>query len=111
MAQILEAYEAIAEKQLAESLAGQTATVIHRDGTRKEIRFGKDVLLRREGGRHHGTIPVARPIVEGHLESSQGGLDPEDRELVLNDGSVFTISFSHKSFFFAIEPLGMRRAG
>jgi len=93
---------------LGESLAGQTATVIQRDGTRKQILFGSDVRLRREGGRPPGTTAKLQPVVEGHLAASELGFDPEDQHLVLNDGSVFRITFSYRSFFFAVEPLSAR---
>ena len=111
MAQVAGTYPSDWEPQ-AQSLAGQTATVIQRDGTRKEIRFGSDVRLRRGGARPPGTIGVLQPVVEGHLASNERGFDPDDQHLVLNDGSIFRITFSYETFFFAIEPLTSRlRAG
>jgi hypothetical protein len=107
MSQVAVTYRAEWQPQ-AQSLAGQTATVIQRDGTRKEIRFGSDVRLRRGGGRPPGTATIVQPVVEGHLAASEKAFDPEDQQLVLNDGSVFRISFSYQSFFFAIEPLTAR---
>ncbi len=91
-----------------QSLAGQTATVIQRDGTRKEIRFGRDVRLRREGARPPGTTTNLQPVVEGHVDPKENAFDPEDQHLVLGDGSVFRITFSYQSFFFAVEPLTAR---
>jgi hypothetical protein len=105
MSQVAGTYQAEWEPREAQSLAGQTATVIQRDGTRKEIRFGADVRLRRGGGRPPGTTTILQPVVEGHLATSEGAFVPEDQQLVLQDGSVFRISFSYQSFFFAIEPL------
>jgi len=91
-----------------QSLAGQTATVIQRDGTRKEIRFGRDVRLRREGSRPPGTAAAIQPVVEGHVDATEMFFDPEDQQLILSDGSVFRITFSHQNFFFAVEPLSAR---
>lgn len=91
-----------------QSLAGQTATVIQRDGTRKQIRFGRDVRLRREGARPPGTTAVLQPVVEGHVDANEGTFDPDDHQLILNDGSIFRITFSYQSFFFAVEPLAAR---
>lgn len=91
-----------------ESLAGQTATVIQRDGTRKQIRFGRDVRLRREGSRPPGTTAVLQPVVEGHLDASDAVFNTEDHQLILSDGSVFRITFSYQTFFFAVEPLSSR---
>jgi hypothetical protein len=105
MAEVAGTYQAEWEPRQAQSLAGQSATVIQRDGTRKEIRFGRDVRLRREGARPPGTTAVLQPVVEGHLESNDKAFDPEDQHLVLNDGSVFRITFAYQSFFFAVEPL------
>jgi hypothetical protein len=105
MSQVAGTYQAEWQTSQAQSLAGQMATVIQRDGTRKEIRFGSDVRLRRGGGRPPGTTAILQPIVEGHLAASERGFDAEDQQLVLSDGSVFRISFSYQSFFFAIEPL------
>ncbi len=107
MAEIAGTYPAEWQTRV-QSLAGQTATVIQRDGTRKVIRFGSDVRLRREGARPPGTTRVLQPVVEGHLDASETAFEPEDQQLVLSDGSVFRISFSHQSFFFAIEPLSSR---
>jgi hypothetical protein len=108
MAQVAGTYPTEWQPLKAQSLAGQTATVIQRDGTRKEIRFGSDVRVRRGGGRPPGTATILQPVVEGHLETSEKAFDPEDHQLVLGDGSVFRISFSYRNFFFAIEPLTSR---
>jgi len=105
MSQVAGTYQAEWQPSEMQSLAGQTATVIQRDGSRKEIRFGSDVRMRRGGGRPPGTTTILQPVIEGHLASSEKGFEPEDQQLVLNDGSVFRISFSYQSFFFAIEPL------
>jgi hypothetical protein len=105
MAEVAGTYRAEWEPRQAQSLAGQSATVIQRDGTRKEIRFGRDVRLRREGARPPGTTAVLQPVVEGHVEPPGKAFDPEDQHLVLSDGSVFRITFSYQSFFFAVEPL------
>jgi len=93
---------------LAQSLAGQKATVIQRDGTRKEIRFGSDVRLRRGGARPPGTAAVLQPVVEGHVDGGGVNFDADDQQLVLSDGSIFRITFSYQSFFFAVEPLTSR---
>ena len=108
MAEVAGTYQAEWEPRQAQSLAGQSATVIQRDGTRKEIRFGRDVRLRREGARPPGTTAVLQPVVEGHVEPAGWAFDPEDQHLVLSDGSVFRITFSYQSFFFAVEPLMSR---
>lgn len=108
MTQIASTYQAEWASRPSRSLAGQYATVVQRDGTHKPIRFGSDVQLRPEGGRHQGMARVLRPIVEGHLDTADHVFDPEDRDLILSDGSVFRISFSHRSFFFAIAPLSAR---
>lgn len=102
MAQVAETYPADWEPQ-AQSLAGQVATVIQRDGTRKEIRFASDVRLRRGGARPPGTNTVLQPVVEGHVDAA--AFDAEDQQLILSDGSIFRITFSYQSFFFAVEPL------
>jgi hypothetical protein len=94
--------------QPVQSLAGQTATVIQRNGTRKEIRFGRDVRLRREGSRPPGTTASLQPVVEGHIDASEMAFDPEDQQLVLGDGTIFRITFSYQNFFFAVEPLSAR---
>ena len=107
MAQVAETYPADWEPQ-AQSLAGQKAVVIQRDGTRKEIRFGSDVRLRRGGARPPGTTTVLQPVVEGHVDSTETAFDSEDQQLILSDGSVFRITFSYQSFFFAVEPLTSR---
>jgi hypothetical protein len=104
-AEVAGTYPAEWQTRQAMSLAGQTATVIQRDGTRKEIRFGRDVRLRRQGARPPGSPTVLQPVVEGHLEDNDKSFGPEDQQLVLNDGSVFRISFCYRSFFFAVEPL------
>ncbi len=103
-----ETYRAEWEMLPVQSLAGQTATVIQRNGARKQIRFGRDVRLRREGARPPGTTAVLQPVVEGHVDVSENGFDPEDQQLVLSDGSIFRITFSYESFFFAVEPLSAR---
>ena len=108
MAQVAGTYWAEWELRQTQSLAGQTATVIQRDGTRKEIRFGRDVRLRREGARPPGTTSVLQPVVEGHLDTAEQAFDPDDHHLILSDGSVFRITFSYQSFFFAVEPLSAR---
>lgn len=108
MAQIATTWQAEWQPRQSESLAGQTATIIHRDGSRKEIKFGSDVRLRRQGERQMGT-PIIRPIVEGHLENGEKLFDPEDQDIQLGDGSLFRISFSHRGFFFAVEPLRAQR--
>ena len=108
MAEVAVTYRAEWEPRQTESLAGQTAIVIQRDGTRKAIRFGRDVRLRREGARPPGTTAMLQPVVEGHIEPSERGFVPEDQHLVLSDGSVFRITFSYESFFFAVEPLSAR---
>jgi hypothetical protein len=100
MAEVAVTYRAEWEPRQTESLAGQTAIVIQRDGTRKAIRFGRDVRLRREGARPPGTTAMLQPVVEGHIEPSDRGFVPEDQHLVLSDGSVFRITFSYESFFF-----------
>ncbi|HEX4311532.1 MAG TPA: hypothetical protein VHZ25_15990 [Acidobacteriaceae bacterium] len=105
MAEVAGTYQAEWEPRQAKSLAGQSATVIQRDGTRKEIRFGRDVRLRREGARPPGTTAVLQPVVEGHLDANGKAFDPEDQHLVLSDGSIFRITFAYQSFFFAVEPL------
>jgi hypothetical protein len=105
MAGVAETHLAEWQPREAQSLAGQMATVIQRDGTRKEIRFGADVRLRRGGGRPPGASTILQPVVEGHLAPSERGFDPDDQQLVLRDGSVFRISFSYRGFFFAVEPL------
>jgi hypothetical protein len=108
MTRIAATYQAEWTSRPSQSLAGQYATVVQRDGTHKAIRFGSDVQLRPEGGRHLGMARVLRPIVEGHLDAADHVFDPEDRDLILSDGRVFRISFSHRSFFFAIAPLCAR---
>jgi len=108
MAQVAGTYWAEWEPRQSQSLAGQTATVVQRDGTRKEIRFGRDVRLRREGARPPGTSAVLLPVVEGHLDNNEPGFDPNDQHLILSDGTVFRITFSYQSFFFAVEPLSAR---
>ena len=108
MAEVAVTYQAEWEPRQAQSLAGQTATVIQHDGTRKQIRFGRDVRLRREGARPPGSTAVLQPVVEGHLDASEEGFDPGDQQLILGDGSVFRITFSYRSFFFAVEPLSPR---
>ena len=108
MAEVAVTYRAEWEPRHAESLAGQTAVVIQRDGTRKAIRFGRDVRLRREGARPPGTTATLQPVVEGHIDPSDRAFVPEDQHLVLSDGSVFRITFSYESFFFAVEPLAAR---
>jgi hypothetical protein len=108
MSQIASTWQAEWVTRPTQSLAGQYATVVQRDGTHKPIRFGPDVQLRPEGGQHVGTAPILRPIVEGHLDTAEATFDPEDRDLILSDGSTFRISFSHRSFFFAIAPLSAR---
>lgn len=96
------------EMRPAQSLAGQTATVIQRNGVRKQIRFGRDVRLRREGARPPGITTHLQPVVEGHVDADNTLFDPEDQHLILSDGSVFRITFSYQSFFFAVEPLSAR---
>lgn len=91
-----------------QSLAGQTATVIQRSGAQKQIRFGRDVRLRREGSRPPGITTHLQPVVEGHVEAAEHSFDAEDQQLILSDGSVFRITFSYQSFFFAVEPLSAR---
>lgn len=108
MAQVAGTYWAEWEPRQSQSLAGQTATVVQRDGTRKEIRFGRDVRLRREGARPPGTLAVLLPVVEGHLDNNEPAFDPNDQHLILSDGTVFRITFSYQSFFFAVEPLSAR---
>jgi hypothetical protein len=108
MAEVAGTYPAEWQPRQGQSLAGQTATVIQRDGTRKLIRFGRDVRLRREGARPPGTTSFLQPVIEGHIDCSERAFEPDDQQLVLDDGSVFRISFSYRSFFFAIEPLVSR---
>lgn len=108
MADVAGTYRAEWEMRPAQSLAGQTATVIQRDGTRKQIRFGRDVRLRREGSRPPGTTAAIQPVVEGHVDATEVSFDPEDHQLILSDGSIFRITFSHQNFFFAVEPLSAR---
>jgi len=105
MAEVAATYPAAWQFGQGMSLAGQTATVVQRDGTRKEIRFGRDVRLRRGGARPPGTNAVLQPVVEGHIDASDKAFDPEDQHLILKDGSTFRITFSHQTFFFAVEPL------
>lgn len=105
MTEIAGTYRAEWEMRQVLSLAGQTATVIQHNGTRKQIRFGRDVRLRREGARLPGTTTALQPVVEGHLDGTQKGFDPEDQHLLLSDGSMFRITFSYETFFFAVEPL------
>jgi hypothetical protein len=109
MAEVAGTYPAEWQPRQGQSLAGQTATVVQRDGTRKLIRFGRDVRLRREGARPPGTASFLQPVIQGHVEVSEGAFEPEDQQLVLSDGRVFRISFSYQSFFFAVEPLLARR--
>lgn len=108
MAQVATTYPTQWPPRQGESLAGQTATVIQRDGTRKQIRFGRDVRLRREGARPPGTAAALQPVVEGHLDASDTVFNTEDHQLILSDGSVFRITFSYQTFFFAVEPLSSR---
>jgi hypothetical protein len=108
MAEVAETYRAEWEMRPVQSLAGQTATVIQRNGTRKQIRFGRDVRLRREGARPPGTSAALQPVVEGHVDANEIAFDPEDQQLVLSDGSVFRITFSYQNFFFAVEPPSAR---
>ncbi len=105
MAAIAESYQTTWQPHEAESLAGQSATVVHRDGSRKQVILGRDVKLRRERERLSGRPAILRPIVEGHIETSERAFEPEDEDLILSDGSMFRISFSHGNFFFAIQPL------
>jgi len=105
MAAIAECYQTTWQPQEAESLAGQTATVVHRDGSRKQVILGRDVKLRRERERLSGRPAILRPIVEGHIDAAERAFEPEDEDLILSDGSMFRISFSHGNFFFAIQPL------
>lgn len=108
-AEVAGSYRTGWETQPVQSLAGQTATVVQRDGTRKQIRFGRDVRLRREGARPPGTSAVLQPVVEGHLDADESTMHPEDQQLILSDGSVFRITFSYQTFFFAVEPLSARQ--
>lgn len=108
MSQIAATWPAAWPARPSQSLAGQSATVVQRDGSRRVIRFGSDVQLRPSGSRPSGAASVPLPVVEGHLDAGQHVFDPEDRDLVLRDGSVFRICFSHQSFFFAIAPLVSR---
>lgn len=108
MAAIAESYQTEWQAREAQSLAGQIVTIVHRNGSRKEVTLGSDVKLRRERERRSGEAAVLRPIVEGHLAASERALDPEDQDLILSDGSTFRISFSNGSFFFAIQPLASR---
>ena len=88
--------------RVPQSLAGQTAVVIRRDGTRRAIRFGADVRLSRETDRQPSAL---WPVVEGHIEGGESGFDSdEDRDLELSDGTLFRIWFSYQTFFFAVEP-------
>jgi hypothetical protein len=105
MAAIAECFETTTQPGEAESLAGQSATVVHRDGSRKQVRLGRDVKLRRERERLSGRPAILRPIVEGHIDAGERAFEPEDEDLILSDGSMFRISFSHGNFFFAIQPL------
>ncbi|MGB7136585.1 MAG: hypothetical protein WBD46_14940, partial [Acidobacteriaceae bacterium] len=82
MVQIASTYQAEWVTRPSLSLAGQYATVVQRDGTHKAIRFGPDVQFRPEGGRHLGTAPILRPIVEGHLDAAEHTFDAEDRDLI-----------------------------
>lgn len=108
MAEVAAIYPAEWQSRQAQSLAGQTATVIQRDGTRKMIRFGSDVRLKRGSVRPPGLGSFLQPVIEGHLDAAESAFEPEDQQLVLSDGSVFGISFSYQSFFFAVEPLSSR---
>jgi hypothetical protein len=108
MAQVATTYPTQWPPRQGESLAGQTATVVQRDGTRKQIRFGRDVRLRREGARPPGTTAALQPVVEGHLDTGDTAFNTEDHQLILSDGSVFRITFSYQTFFFAVEPLSSR---
>jgi hypothetical protein len=108
MTEIAQTWRAEWEMRPVQSLAGQTAIVIQRNGARRQIRFGRDVRLRREGSRPPGTTAPLQPVVEGHVEATEWTFDPEDQQLVLSDGSVFRITFSYQSFFFAVEPLSAR---
>lgn len=93
--------------QHSHSLAGQTATVVQRDGSRRAIRFASDVQFH-----HVGSTPILQPVVEGHLDGAAGPFHPEDRELVLCDGTIFRLFIAQSSFFFAIAPVAPRlRAG
>lgn len=82
------------------SLAGQSATIIQRDGSRRAIRFASDVQFH-----HIGATPILQPVIEGHVDAGGEAFCPEDRELVLGDGMVFRIFIAQQSFFFAIAPL------
>ena len=104
MAQIAIDYQTEWQKRESTSLAGQTATVVHRNGSRKLVRLGPDVKLRRENRGQTGATALLHPVVEGHLDPTENNFDPEDENLILSDGSVFRISFSHRNFFFAVEP-------
>ncbi len=108
MAEVAATWPADWEPVVAQSLAGQKATVIQRDGTRREIRFGSDVRLRHGGARPPGTVAVLQPVVEGHVDGGGGAFDADDQQLILSDGSIFRITFSYQSFFFAVEPLTAR---
>jgi hypothetical protein len=108
MTEVAQTWQAEWEIRPTQSLAGQTAIVIQRDGLRKQIRFGRDVRLRREGSRPPGTTATLQPVVEGHLDAGDSFFVPEDQQLVLNDGSIFRITFSYRNFFFAVEPLAAR---
>jgi len=76
MAEVAGTYPAEWQPRQGQSLAGQTATVIQRDGTRKLIRFGRDVRLRREGARPPGTTSFLQPVIEGHIDCSRGRSNP-----------------------------------
>ncbi len=102
MAQTLEAVQAEWKARESNSLAGQIATIVNRNGSRKQVRFGPDVKLRRESRGQVAGASLLHPVVEGHIESAERKLDPEDQDLVLSDGSVFRISYTHDSFFFAV---------
>lgn len=105
MADVAATYPAAWHPGQGQSLAGQTATVVQRDGTRKEVRFGRDVRLRRGGAKPPGTYAALQPVVEGHIDAADPAFDPEDQHLILDDGSTFRITFSYQTFFFAVEPL------
>jgi hypothetical protein len=96
----------VAEVQQAKSLAGQTATVVYKNGKEKSVTFGPDVTLQWIGGHIVRTNPPGYREINGYLTDREFP-QVEDAELIIGN-DVFRFSSYGRGFFNAVEPVTSR---
>jgi hypothetical protein len=92
------------------SLAGESATILIDGAQEIPVVFGNDVSLKWASGRNIESTeePALHPEITGHMKTKADYSYIKDAELILDDQTVFRITFNGPTLFQAREPISSR---